>query len=325
VQEAACGPAFRLALEVAERAVVVEIAAVEGSECTGRGIDRVIDDCGCNTRAGLAEHQKLSVGARSGSAAPDRGVWCTASDQCAAGMVDLKAGHRRAGQVGRVDRRIALAVGKVRPRDDRQIFVVARVQGAGARRGRTEGGQIAEVGRIVVAVVVEAVVAVDLDAFVVGIEHEVDDACDGVCAVNRRGTAGEHIHALDQRRGDLVDVGRVGIAAGDTARAAGIETLAVHQHQGAHRAEIAQAHGRHTDRADGGTGVLLGTDLRQVAEDVLNAHQAGLLDVVLTHTRDGADRDLVRGLQQARTRDDDLLHGGRRLRGGCLGQRQRSR
>src|SRR6184192_54889 len=53
--------------------------------------------------------------------------------------------------------------------------------------------------------------------------------------------------------------------------------------------------------------------------------QARRLDVLRGHTGDRADGDLIRRLQQARTRDDNLLHGGRRLRGGCLGQRQRSR
>ena len=66
---------------------------------------------------------------------------------------------------------------------------------------------------------------------------------------------------------------------GDTARAARIHAPAVNEDQGALRAQAAQADGRHADRADGGAGALLGDDLRQVVENVLGAHQAGLLDV----------------------------------------------
>ena len=102
--------------------------------------------------------------------------------------------------------------------------------------------------------IVEAVVSVKLHAFVVRIEHEVDDTRDCIGTVNCGGATGEHIDALDKLRRDLVQVGRVGKAAwtGDPARAARIHAPVVDQHQGALRAEIA-----HTDRidADGADGV----------------------------------------------------------------------
>src|SRR5205807_7738140 len=96
---------------------------------------------------------------------------------------------------------------------------------------------------VVILVVVEGVVGVDLDAFVMRIHHEVDHAGDCVGTVDGGGTAGQYVNALDQLGRDLVEVRRVGRAArtGDTAGAARLHAPAVDEHQGALRAEIAQA------------------------------------------------------------------------------------
>ena len=59
----------------------------------------------------------------------------------------------------------------------------------------------------VVVVLVEAVLGVEADALEVGVHDEVDDAGDGVRAVDRRGAAGQHVDAVDDRGRDDVDVG----------------------------------------------------------------------------------------------------------------------
>ena len=81
--------------------------------------------------------------------------------------------------------------------------------------------------------VVEIVLSTDLDALVVGVEEEVDDARDRIRAVNRRGTARQDIDALDQLRRNLVDAHRFRIAArpGDATRAARVHAAAVYEYQ----------------------------------------------------------------------------------------------
>src|SRR5204862_403575 len=81
---------------------------------------------------------------------------------------------------------------------------------------------------------------------------------------------------------------------------------AADEHEGALRAQAAQADRRHAERGDRLAGALFSADLRQAAEDVLNTYQARLLDVCRVHTGDRADGDVVRRLQQARAGDDDL-------------------
>ena len=321
MQEAAGRPAIRLALEIAERAVVVLIDRTERPHLPGRRIDGHADRCPADRRPG---HDEVPVGARARAAAVKRAVRGAPTGDRAASVVKLVTDRGGAVEVGRVHRGVALAVGEVRAREDRHVPVLPGVDGV-RRLLRAKGAEVAEIGLVVVLVVVEAVVGVDLDALVVRVEDKVDHARDRVGAVHRGRAAGEHVGALDERRRDLVDVRGVGVAAGNTPCAAGTHALAVDEHQGALRAEGPQTEGRHTDRADGGAGVLFGANLRQGPQNIFSAHQARRLDVLRGHTGDRADGDLIRRLQQARTGDDDLLHGGRRLRGGCLGQRQRSR
>src|ERR1700685_1657731 len=123
---------------------------------------------------------------------------------------------------------------------------------------------------------VHAVIRVDLDAFVVRVEYEVDHARDRVRAVHGGGAAGEYVNAFDEGGRDLTDVCGVGVAAGDTAGAAGIHAHAVDQHEGALRAEVAQTDGGRAHGADRLAGALFSRHLRQAVQDVLGANQAGL-------------------------------------------------
>ena len=62
----------------------------------------------------------------------------------------------------------------------------------------------------VVAMVVDACVGIEANALEVIVHDEVHDAGHGVRAVGRGSAAGQHVHALDQGDGDLVNVGRGG-------------------------------------------------------------------------------------------------------------------
>ena len=73
--------------------------------------------------------------------------------------------------------------------------------------------------------VVSVAVPVELYALEMVVHDEVDDARDGIRAVDRRRAAGQHFDALDQRRRNGVDVGR------PHRRAARGNALAVDQHQ----------------------------------------------------------------------------------------------
>src|ERR1044071_1207800 len=87
-EEAARRPALLRPLEVAERAVVVEVAAVERPELAGLRVDRIVED-----GAGLAraEVEELTVAARARTAAGDGAVRSATAIQGAARMVELIA------------------------------------------------------------------------------------------------------------------------------------------------------------------------------------------------------------------------------------------
>src|SRR6201999_4414407 len=89
------------------------------------------------------------------------------------------------------------------------------------------------------AVLEDVVFGVDLDAFEVRVQYEVDDTRDGVGAVHSRGAAREDVHALDQSGGDLIDVREVTTVALARAQAATVD-----EHQGALRSQTAQVDGR---------------------------------------------------------------------------------
>ena len=87
--------------------------------------------------------------------------------------------------------------------------------------------QICEVGGVVVLMIVKAVATVDLDAFVMRIQYEVDDAGDGVCTVDCRSAARQNIDAVDEIRWNLVDIRRRGSI---SQTGAGLHAAAVNQH-----------------------------------------------------------------------------------------------
>ena len=233
-------------------------------------------------------------------------------------VVVLRLQHRGDVAVRDVGRRVAVVVGGVHADDEREVLGEAGVHVV--RRGLEARAVVRVVigehrprqAIVVLVVVVHAVVGAELHAFKVVVELEVHDARDRVRAVHRRRAAGQDVDGLDELGRDLVDVRRA-----VAARVAGAEAPAVDQHQGALRTEVAQVDLRRAVRAVGKRRTLRREHLRQLVQHVLNARRTALLQVRRSDLRDGADRDLVRGERNARTRDDDLFDGrtgGRRSR-----------
>ena len=107
---------------------------------------------------------------------------------------------------------------------------------------------------VVLIVLIETVLAVDLDSLEVLFQNEIDDARDRIGAVGGRGAARHHIDSLHQRRRNLVDVRRYVLIRG--AGVAGAEAPAVDQYQRALGTEAAKIDGREaTGRSQGAGGI----------------------------------------------------------------------
>src|SRR6516164_8546101 len=161
----------------------------------------------------------------------------------------IRCDGRRA-PIAQISFEVPRAVGEVLSHDEGDVFSRAVPVGAG------DGGEtrLLEQGvdpGVVVVVVVDAGGGVDPHALEVIVHDEVHDARDGIRAIGRGGTAGEHVHAIDQRHGNLVYVGCGGVAQGRSGRCPGggvsaHQAPAVDQHQCALHTEAAQIDVRHT-------------------------------------------------------------------------------
>ena len=146
-----------------------------------------------------------------------------------------------------------------------------------------------------------------LDPFELAVQHEVDDARDGVGTIGRRGAAGDDVDALDERRREVVDVdAAVGVSRG--------HARAVQQHECAVQAHAAQIQVRAAGgRADGVAASLRGRrreELRQLIELFRN-RRAWIELVELGHRHHG-DRRRCRHaarLANSATGDDDFFVG----------------
>ncbi len=86
------------------------------------------------------------------------------------------------------------------------------------------------------------------------------------------------------------------------------QTSTVDQHQSALNPKAAQIHRRRTIGGHGKTGPLVGDNLRQAVEQVLDASDSLVLDLFGTDRSDGTDR-LEAWRRDARTRYHDLCEG----------------
>jgi hypothetical protein len=229
--------------------------------------------------------------------------------QLTPGIVALALGDRILLVIGVIGRDVALAVRRVQTKNGAEV---ARTAVPGAARNRVAGGPFEALHvAVVLAMLIDAGLHIQLHALEVVLHDEVHDAGDGVRTVGRRGAAGQDVHPLDQLRRNLVDVGsRVRVAG---VRVADAESAAIHQHQGALRAEAAQVDGGDpARRAQGVRGRAqidaadLG-DLRQLVQYFDRRGTAAQLDLGADDRLDGAEAGLV-GLADARPGHHDFAH-----------------
>ena len=161
-------------------------------------------------------------------------------------------------------------------------------------------GQRGQDRGVAVGVAVEAVGGGRPQPGEILVHHEIDHARHRIGTISGRGSAGQHVHPLDQRCRDEVEIGGGG---GGIARH---QPSAVDEHQRAPRPQPAQI-GR--GRAPGAVrqgGGLAGIDLRQGIEDVLHARGAGPLHSAGGDGGDRRGRHRI-GRDDSRAGDDDLV------------------
>ncbi|MNI49328.1 hypothetical protein D3C73_1039310 [compost metagenome] len=209
----------------------------------------------------------------------------------------------------------------------RLLVTVLCTQG---QRATVIGHAVDEVVGFLVAVALAVLAAVDagFQAIEVLAGDDVDHAGNGIGAVDGRCAVGQHFHALDDRGRDRR---QIGVATGADAHA-----LAVQQHQGALRAEVAQVNVLAADffaRRQGiGAADRRRTGGRQVLHDVGNAGEALLFNVGALQ-RDHRLCGFHARLADARTGDRNAVQVGRaagscvlrRSEGRCQGKRNAGR
>src|SRR6185437_12273514 len=136
------------------------------------------------------------------------------------------------------------------------------------------------------------------------LENYVDHTADRIGAVDRRGTAGDHLDPIHQvrRNGVEIDCGRQ--------RRAGHLPPAVDQHQRARAAEAAQADETQPGAEDQRLGVgkpLPHADRGQLHDGRSDVRVTGIRDELLTHARERHRRGRA-VLRDVAARYDDLLH-----------------
>ena len=151
------------------------------------------------------------------------------------------------------------------------------------------------------------------EAFEIALQHEVDDAGDGIGTIDRRVAAGDDVHALDQVNRDGRHVNRVG------ARLRRHMAQAVLQHQRAGGALATQIEDGQTGGADEAARVLAGeggAELRQQCDAVTHVDLA-ILQQFSCAQRGDRHRGIDVLARDARTGHDHHLGGG--LFGGPFG------
>ena len=208
--------------------------------------------------------------------------------------------HRVDLAVARISGDVAAAVREARAEGERRIPgpAVGDVAGRKAEVARAE--RVRDIRPSAVVVLVEGILRIEAEAFEIRVEDEVDDAGHGIGAIHRRGAAGQHVDAIDERRRDHVDVG------GGGGRVTRDETATVDQHEVTLGAEAAKVDRRRAGGAVRHRGALAREDLRQRVDQVLGASRAGQVDVLAVDDRDRAGAIEVR-LRNARAGDDDRL------------------
>ncbi len=152
-----------------------------------------------------------------------------------------------------------------------------------------------------------ATLHVDIEAFEILLQNEVDHAHHGVGTIDGRGATGDVLDARDGNRRNGIDV--------DVQEGVGrLSATPVEQHEAAVRAQAAQVQDRRAGIAGGATldarrelvAASTGVELRHFIEGGLNSGICGVLERVLGDGDDRTGRVQVTRSNDARTRDGDF-------------------
>ena len=211
VDETASGPALVRGLVVVQWTIVEEVLrSLKGPELVGPAVDRITQ----NWDPGEAVSEERAAGTvlrrRPGSSAHQmgRGVGVVAIDRAGA-VIELALQRRTLVVIGDIRGRVALVVGKVRAHQNRRVLAEGGVSAPCWVWKLVCLDERVDASLVVVVVLVEVVARIHPHALEVRVENEVHHACDCVCTVHRRGTAGEDVHPLNEGCRNLIDVREV--------------------------------------------------------------------------------------------------------------------
>ena len=153
----------------------------------------------------------------------------------------------------------------------------------------------------IIVVLVEAVVAIDLETFEIVVHDEVHNTGNSVGTVGRRCTAGQYVNALNQLGRDRVDVW-----CRDVQRAVW-KAAAVHQNQSTLGAETAKVHGSRTGTTVSERRTLCTECLWQGVHEVFSADRTTDVELLSVEFRHRAGGGQVAGLRDERAGDNHRL------------------
>jgi len=142
---------------------------------------------------------------------------------------------------------------------------------------------------------------VELQAFEVSIEQEVEHAADGVRSIGRRGAASNRLDTGDERRRQQIEI--------DDGRSVGRNyAAAIQQHQGAGRAQSAELDVRLAGQVRTvRRGVAQSGELRKIVDQTFDIDRPRRLKVFLGHGHDRAVGAVVLA-RDTRAGDDDCVY-----------------
>ena len=301
-------------LQVVERAVIVLLACRSCVRHEGAGarcaiaLHKIVDDASGQlmrrTRCRVVDRIEAIVVARSGAcksrARGRAGVTCRTSREIA-----LRFENGFGIPVTDIGCDIALTVRGIRAHDKGTgvgIAVHDAFRSVGEARGTDKRRDQRAFGGVVVVRLVDAVLAVELDAFEVLAHDEVHNAGFCIRAVHRGGATRQNFNVIHKGCRNIVQVRKRG------GRVARHQARAVDENQGALRAEATKVDCRLTGRGVRHRRGLVRKHRGQIVQKGFDAGRTFEFHFLLADRRDRT-RAVEPLLRNTRTRDDDRLRG----------------